>query len=306
MFKEKVAALTASLCLGLCITPSISTAGDLNQVISADEPIAPEGELTEFFGGHADIAPLVKTDGSGFDVLIRDDRQVPPVWRSVDDMIFVLDNKAVQQIPDTEEFAFIGAKPGAKVWVAPQVEEVGVPWLGWSTQSPLFVDKATRGMNMTFLGHEGPGEFTLFLQNGGFEAPQVLFNSAQQKAQKIWIDLNTHTHANWVFTEPGIQQVALKFSTEFNDGSTHESIKTLVFAVGEEADLPAAQAVTWDGEFLADDDDTVTPGPASSAEGESQWVLWSIIALVALLVIVSIIAVVRLVLGSNKRGAEQN
>lgn len=290
-----LAACLVAVSLSTLSTPIVSYAGDLNQVVSADEPLAPAGELMNFTHGHADLGPLmVPSAEAPFDAYIRDDTQVPPVWRKPEDVLFVVDNKAQQTLPNTDDFGFVGAKPGQKVWVVPQVEQVGVPWLGWSTQSPAFVNSAVRGVTMTFVGHQGPGQFTLFLQNGGFEKPQLLWTSANKVAQDLWVELNTHTHANWVFTEPGIHNVAIKISTELTDGQKHDITRVLTFAVGEVEDLPAAQATGWEGEFLsqAPGDNSTTTGD-SAAQGDNQLALWGLIGVVALLVIVSLVVVFR-------------
>ncbi|APT91932.1 hypothetical protein CPHO_02290 [Corynebacterium phocae] len=287
---KKIAAATLTAGL-LALSQPVAYAGDLNQVVTADEPVAAAGTLTEFRQGHADLGPLVTPDG--FAVMVRDDTAAPPTWRGLDDTLFVVSDKAIQQLPQTEDFDFVGAQPGEDVWVVPQTEQAGVPWLGWSTQSPPFVEAATRGVTMTFLGHDGPGQFTLFLQNGGFEKPQLLWTSAQPHAQDLFVDLNTHTHANWVFTEPGIHHVAVKFTTEFQDGTTHDATQTLSFAVGEGVDLAKAQESQFTGEYLpAGDGDQDTDAPQT--QGDSQWVLWAIIAVVGLLIVVVLGVVVRL------------
>lgn len=294
--RSVAALMLAAACFTTSTVPV--AAGDLNQVVSADEAIAPAGELIEFRSGHADIGPLMapKKDASDvpFSTYIRDDSSAPPVWRSPEDVLFVVGDNAKQTLPESEDFAFTGAAPGSSVWVVPQVEQVGVPWVGWNTQSPAFVEAITGGITMSFIGHSGPGQFTLFLQNGGFEKPQLLWTSADKTAQDIYVDANTHTHANWVFTEPGIHQVAVKITAELKDGGVKEDTEILSFAVGEEADLPAAQAVTWDGDFLAKGDDSgVAAVGTVDRAGENQAVLWAIIAIVAVLVIGSIIVVIR-------------
>ncbi|GAA1474767.1 choice-of-anchor M domain-containing protein [Corynebacterium felinum] len=290
-----LAACLLAVSLSTLSTPIVSHAGDLNQIVHADEPLAPAGELSNFTQGHADLGPLmVPYEDSAFDAYIRDDTQVPAVWRKPEDVLFVVDSKAEQTLPNTDDFGFVGAKPGQKVWVVPQVEQVGVPWLGWSTQSPAFVNSAVRGVTMTFVGHQGPGQFTLFLQNGGFEKPQLLWTSANKSAQDLWVELNTHTHANWVFTEAGIHNVAIKISAELNDGKTHEVTRVLTFAVGEVEDLPAAQATQWEGEFLTTAEGENPTGDSNApAQGDNQLALWGLIGVVALLVIVSLVVVFR-------------
>ena len=98
---------------------------------------------------------------------------------------------------------------------------------------------------MEFLGHSGPGDFSLFLQNGGFEAPQLLWSTAQKSDEDFWVDLNTHTHANWTFTEPGTHQVGIRVKGKTKDGAEFSTDGVLTFAVGDDAEVQAAQDTTW-------------------------------------------------------------
>ena len=57
---------------------------------------------------------------------------------------------------------------------------------------------------LTLHGVQGPGDVYVFLQEGVAGAPNVLWDSDQAFPQDLWMDVNTHVHANWVFTEPGV------------------------------------------------------------------------------------------------------
>ena len=241
------ATLTAAV---LAFAPSAAWAGDLAQVVSGDEQVAPAGEEVTIDHGHVDLG-LQVTDGHA-DFLARDDSAATPVWRALDDIVFEVGDNAQLTLPEDEAFSFVGADPGAQVWVVPQTEQAEVPWLGWNTQAPSLNESVDRGVTMEFLGHTGPGEFSMFLQNGGFEPPQLLWSTAEQKTDGFWVDLGTHTHANWVFTEPGIHQVRVRMSGEAKngtgdmedtaDGAGHEvsAESVLTFAVGDGTDVAEA------------------------------------------------------------------
>ncbi len=218
--------------------------------------------------------------------MARDDAGDKPVWRHLDDLVFAVGDKAQQTLPETDDFGFVGADSGEKVWVVPQTEQVGVPWLGWNTQAPSLVDAADRGVTMEFLGHSGPGDFSLFLQNGGFEAPQLLWSTAQKSDEDFWVDLNTHTHANWTFTEPGTHQVGIRVKGKTKDGADFSTDGVLTFAVGDDADVQAAQDTTWNP------DDAQTTGSSIPT-----WVF--ILAGVGAVVLLLALG---LVLRSSKRG----
>lgn len=142
---------------------------------------------------------------------------------------------------------------------------------------------------MEFLGHQGPGEFSLFLQNGGFEEPQLLWSTATGDSEGFWVDLGTHTHANWVFTEPGIHQIRVRMSGEGAGESAGKEVAaeaTLTFAVGDDADVAQAQAVEWDPNA----ESSATSGSMSASV--PTWIL--VLAGVGVLVLIgAIIAVVR-------------
>ena len=253
-------------------------------MVGADETVAPEGEEKVIDAGHVDIGTLL--DGSDAELLARDDAGDSPVWRHLDDLVFSVGDAAQQTLPDTDEFSFVGAQSGEDVWVVPQTEQAGVPWLGWNTQAPSLVDNADRGVTMEFLGHSGPGDFSLFLQNGGFEAPQLLWSTAEKGESEFWVDLNTHTHANWTFTEPGTHQVGIRIKGETTDGEEFSTDGVLTFAVGDGADVQAAQDAEW--------------SPADAATEDSSLPVW-IYVLVGGGIIV-LIAGVAVLVKSRKRG----
>ena len=219
---------------------------DLSQVVTGDEAIAPEGEKVVVEAGHIDIGAMV-IDGE-LRILARDDRSQPPVWRHLDDMVFQLRENSVQTLPDNDDFSFVGAGANEPAYVVPQTEIVDVPWLGWNTQAPALTDNVQNGVNMDFLGHSGPGEFALFLQNGGFEAPDVLWSTANGKDDDFFVELHTHTHANWTFTDPGVHQVGLQITATTNDGEELSAREAVTFAVGEGTDPAEAHNAVFDWE----------------------------------------------------------
>ncbi|SDS15480.1 choice-of-anchor M domain-containing protein [Corynebacterium timonense] len=264
----------------------------LKQTVTADEAVADPGTAATVEAGHVDLGPLPGANPGEFDLLARDDTAVPPIWRHTDDVVLRVGDAAAQTLPDNEQFEFIGAQPGASVWVVPQTEVPGVPWLGWNTQNPDLISAADRGVTFEFAGHQGPGRFSLFLQNGGFEPPQVLWNSDAEGAQPFFAELNTHTHANWVFTEPGIHQVALRVTVPLLDGGETSATKVITFAVGDATDVNAAQQAQWQGDFRAAAESDAGAGPGAS-EASNAWWLAGAGVLVLVVVAVALVAVRR-------------
>ncbi|WP_448852956.1 choice-of-anchor M domain-containing protein [Corynebacterium frankenforstense] len=252
---SRPAPLAFVFCVAACLVACLSVAWPgavagaqgaedpaLEQTVDADESVAPAGTPAELTAGHADIGPVLTDDG--VELMVRDDHAEPPVWRHLDDVVVRVPDAAQQTLPEEGDLSFTGAEPGQDVWVVPQTELAGVPWLGWNTQHPGVVDYADRGVTLELAGFDGPGRFSLFLQNGGFEEPQVLWNSAEEGRQGLWVDSNTHTHANWVFTEPGVYHVAVRVLVTGRDGTERADTRALTFAVGDGTE---ATAGSWDG-----------------------------------------------------------
>ncbi|WIK64553.1 choice-of-anchor M domain-containing protein [Gleimia hominis] len=244
-------------------TPQPMDNNDLDQTVSGDEEQAKPGTRKVVKAGHMDISPAIEQ--GKLSLRLRDDSEEKPVWRSLDDVVFELGEPAKQVLPDSGDFTFTGAKAGDAVWASPQAQIANVPWIGWNTQSPTLGD--TRGVTFEYVGHSGEGTFTVFEQAGGFSHPQVLWSSQEGQSRKLWVERNTHTHANWVFTSPGVHLVRMRITTDGdgkNRGLTAEA--TLRFAVGG-ADSAQAFDATWqaqDGAGAAQSDGADASEPAAT------------------------------------------
>lgn len=124
-------------------------------------------------------------------------------------------------------------------------------WAGWNTQEPAVLDALNMGTTQRILGVDGPGEVTVYLQSGNFGEPQPLWSTLAPFPQESWIEVNTHTHANWVFSEPGVYLVLIEFEGQLIDGTTVTAQDTLRFAVGDATDPEAAFDLEFDASLLA-------------------------------------------------------
>ncbi|MDU7359589.1 MAG: choice-of-anchor M domain-containing protein [Propionibacteriaceae bacterium] len=284
MFVAAAAAFLALLpTIGLAdeTTPSPDMGSDepgLKQRVESDEAMG-EGKVT-LGEGHIDLGPRI-IDGK-WTFLARDDTAKlqggKALWRNPDDVVFKVHDKAKLTLPEGDEYAFTGAKAGDEVWAVPQTETPGVIWLGWNTQDPDVVNTTDRGVTLQVLQAkhmDGDGAMTLFLQPGNFAPPQLLFDGKQQG--DIWVDLNTHTHANWVFTKPGTYLVKVALNAKGTDKTERSATATLRFSVGDQSDEKAAFEAAWPGEEPASDSsDAATPDqsaspaatPSKQADGE--------------------------------------
>ena len=242
----------------------------LTQTLSAEQPVA--SGRTEISAGHVDMGP--RFNNGKFELMLHDDHGETPVWRSLDEVIYRGSDKAILEVPNDPRYSFVGAPAGSKVYVIPQTETKGVIWPGWNTQDPQLVSKLNRGVNLTLEQVSGPGTFSLYLENGNFSAPQVLWSSTKSEPQKLWVEKNTHTHANWVFTAPGEYLLKVTASAELSDGSTVTDTRYLKFAVGDSASADTlyameAQARGSSGSASATSQAAGTQASGTQASGSS-------------------------------------
>ena len=235
----------------------------LTQTLSAEQPVA-SGRI-EISAGHVDMGP--RFNNGKFELMLHDDHGETPVWRSLDEVIYRGSDKAILEVPNDPRYSFVGAPAGSKVYVIPQTETKGVIWPGWNTQDPQLVSKLNRGVNLTLEQVSGPGTFSLYLENGNFSAPQVLWSSTKSEPQKLWVEKNTHTHANWVFTAPGEYLLKVTASAELSDGSTVSDTRYLKFAVGDSANADALYAMEAQARGSSDSASSGSASSASQASG---------------------------------------
>ncbi|OKL50449.1 hypothetical protein BM477_00270 [Boudabousia marimammalium] len=245
----KIAAATAAafsfFTAGLLTGAPSASADELDQVVGENETLS--HDRAEIREGHMDIGPRI-IDGQWM-LAVRDDSKDTPAWRLPKDVIFRVGDQSILQVPDSGAYDFTGAKAGENAYVIPQSQLPGVPWLGWNTQAPEVTKQIARGINLTFLGAQGPGNLNVFLESGNFSEPTQLWDARKSEPQPIWVDLHTHTHATWVFTKPGIYAVALNVSATGNDGKNHSSTSVFRFAVGDQASAEEAFNTQWQGEI---------------------------------------------------------
>lgn len=268
--RPRPARTLAALLGGLTVTVGVALAGVPVAPASAsdtDGPGDPLGQTLDDLeivhgdrvldSGHVDMGP--KYDDGTWRFLVHDDvgradADATSVWRYPDETVFhVLDDARLTQ-PDDPAYEFTGAAPGDPIWVVPQTQDTDVVWLGWNTQDPQVMESIDRGVTLSLTGIQGPGTATVYLQSGSFGAPQVLWDSRTSGEQPLWVDVNTHTHANWVFTEPGIYLVRLDARADLIDGSQVSDTQYLRFAVGTRTSTDEALAATWEGPAEPADD----------------------------------------------------
>ncbi|MFJ6216866.1 choice-of-anchor M domain-containing protein [Streptomyces sp. NPDC092296] len=188
-------------------------------------------ERTVIDVGHVDaISPrLVGTD---FRSLLLDDRDpLAPVWRTPESVILhVRPAAALDVADDPDGFAFLG-QPGDVLYVIPQTQDPGLIWAGWSTQS--FGPEDVRGdLTLTLDRVDGPGQVVLW-EWSPFGAPEPVIDGRAGLPASYPVPANTHQHANWAFTRPGVYRLTFTWSADLVDGGRVSDSSVYTFAVGD-------------------------------------------------------------------------
>jgi surface-anchored protein len=176
-----------------------------------------------------------------------------------------VNDASILNVPDDPAYDFLGLPAGTPVHVVPQTQKSDVAWMGWNTQEPQFMSAVTGGVTLTLEGVQGPGDVVVYLQNGNFGAPDVLWNTRSAFPQDSWVEINTHTHANWTFSEPGVYLAKLSLSTETLAGEPISTEGVLRFAVGDSTDAQEAFAATYAEAAVGDE----LPSEAEAVEAEA-------------------------------------
>ncbi|MDQ6524823.1 choice-of-anchor M domain-containing protein [Nocardioides sp. LHD-245] len=284
-----VAALSLSLVPAAAAAPRDPTPtvppedGALQQTIDPDQEVATDDVVLE--AGHVDLGPRLVGGGGApgeWTLMVHDDTRLEgSVWRPLEHAVIRVRDAAVQQVPDDPAYAFLGVDPGAGVHVVPQTQDLDVVWLGWNTQDPSVLETVDRGVTLTLRGVDGPGHLVVYLQDGGFGEPDVLWDSRdldrRAAAQNLWVDVNTHTHANWVFSEPGAYLVSIAATATFVDGTEQTTTGTLRMAVGDGTDPEQARhAEAAPGPVTPDSGAAADPEAAEeTGDGTPAW-LWAV------------------------------
>ena len=230
---------------------------NLDQQVNSAEEVDESG--AEIALGHVDIGPKI-IEGD-WNVLARDDSGNHPVWRTLDNLIIRVSDAGKMTAPTDPAFDFLGDVQGQDVWVIPQTQNLDVVWLGWNTQDPQVAASLERGATMSIDQVVGPGRMWLFLQDGLFGEPSILADSATPGPHEVWMESNTHVHANWVFSEPGAYAVSLRVHGDTIDGGHEQAAATLHFAVGDQVSAEEVLALEA-GEARSEN-----PGESQSAGG---------------------------------------
>ena len=264
--------------IGLSFGVALSARADdsLTQHVDSSEQVVREEAVIE--RGHVDLGP--KIVDSKPEILARDDSGETPLWRPLDSLVFRVTDSGKLQVPSDPSYSFLHAREGESYWVIPQTQNPRVVWLGWNTQDPELIKVMGSGATMTLGNLQGPGKAWLFLQDGAFGAPTVLYDSSTSSQSDIWVEANTHVHANWAFSAPGAYALSVRWC--FGDKETPQCVSdTLRFVVGDGAKVEEARALTPNALAASSKEETDTAKPQAPREqgGNSEYLIYGVICL---------------------------
>lgn len=130
---------------------------------------------------------------------------------------------------------FLGANAGDTVWILPQANTPGLPFVGLAAEE---LSSPYTAATYQLVGFSGPGNFALW-QTTGFGNPVVSFrtNDGLSPTDKYNLAIGGHDHANWGFTKEGIYDLTI-LATVTDGTNVYTDTGTFKFAVGNVAAVP--------------------------------------------------------------------
>ncbi|WP_282203015.1 choice-of-anchor M domain-containing protein [Kitasatospora fiedleri] len=210
-------------------TPAPPSSTARPALADTEEPVRTERTVID--SGHVDAVSPRIADGA-FRSLLLDDRDArAPVWRTPESVILHLTEAgALHLTADTTGYEFLGA-PGDTVYCVPQTQDPAVIWTGWSTQS--FAPGDVNGdLTLTLDAVDGPGKVVLW-EWSPFGEPETVLDSRAGLPAHYPVPSNTHQHANWAFTAPGVYRLTFTWSADLNGRGPVSDSSVYTFAVGD-------------------------------------------------------------------------
>ncbi|MCP5526815.1 MAG: TIGR03769 domain-containing protein [Verrucomicrobiales bacterium] len=181
--------------------------------------------------GHVDIHLAWNAEAGGtLDLAVRDSARGQRF--ATNEVLLVAGEAAQLTLPDGTPFG-AGGDP---LWVLPQSEDPGLPYLGFSTDGvPVGVFNGSLRYQLEVV--EGPGDFFLWQAEVGGFAVQMNTTDGIDASDVLELTAGGHSHHNWGFTQPGVYHVLLRAEGVLA-GSGTEAGSNLLGLTFELAPLP--------------------------------------------------------------------
>lgn len=181
------------------------------------ELVFEEGELELAY--HMGAGAIV--DGNALD----EDTEFHP-----EDLIVVLTEEAEILRPAGEQWDATGVDANEPLWVIPQLEQEGVPALGFGFDVPagVFLDDI---VTLSLVAMAGPGELSLW-ENDAFGQPNFLISMHEGMLETAFPN-DLHAHYNWGFTAPGDYILVFEAAGNLVEGGLTSAMAIYRFKVTE-------------------------------------------------------------------------
>jgi len=184
---------------------------------------------TSVSDGHFDFGSNIVN--SALVARVKDDRTQPPKWVAPESLRFVLGSASRKEVPSGSAYSFLG-KPGDPIWLIPQTQVSGVPWLGWNTQHDTVRSQVNGSVKYTLDGVDGPGDLAVYLTDSFGGVGEKVFGNVGGFPTSFTVPLNVHAHGNWAFTKAGTYKVTMTQTAKLKSGKSVSDTSTLTFVVG--------------------------------------------------------------------------
>ena len=212
-------------------------------LLSTDRPA--DGAIVEYTDGHADIGLALEGGNELFlhyhfgvgavldGVSINPDEEFEP-----EDAYVRVADSTKSTIPNLPQFSFLGTA-GGDVWVLPQSQRSGVPFLGLAAEE-LNAAVFSSAM-LSFSSFSGPGDFSLW-SSDSFGNPVLRLDTSNGSINlsfdEVSIGIGSHDHYNWGFTAAGIYNIGFEASAVHSTLGTLTDSGVFTFAVGNATAVP--------------------------------------------------------------------
>lgn len=188
---------------------------------------AATAEAVTIGAGHVD-AGAARVVGGRLRAFVKDASSGPVRWRRPSDVTIRVVDRARTRLPSDGRLRFAG-RPGAVVWLIPQVQKRGIVWAGWNTEA-ITRGRVRGGVRWTLQGVRGPGRVAVW-QTGSFGSSDVWFTSGSGPKAKT-LPLDTHAHTNWSFARRGSYRLRFRLSATSRSGRSMSAAQTMRIRVG--------------------------------------------------------------------------
>lgn len=196
-------------------------AGDTT--VTPPPAVCTSGEMTIIDHGHLDYSTLVQN--GKLVSRIGDNSSGAEVFRDPAQTVLWLKPSSLTSLP--AGYGQVGPA-GSQVYIGPQTQAPDLIWLGWSTQN-LPQGAVTSPVTWNLTQVEGPGTVKVFTQGEFNGIGDMIFDGPGSHV----IGPNSHVHANWAFSQPGIYRLHFTQSGTLAGGAPSSDSEVVTVVVGD-------------------------------------------------------------------------